>query len=144
MKREDRKNRTTTGEALQLLLFLIPIVLAILSIFRLHVLLAIASIALIFVLVGILPVTHGHENLWLFLVSTPAFVPINLHILFWYPDLLEYFCTNTDNPFILITAIIVEILLFLGAEEVLVAFAGRLIWRRQYRLKLPEYSEYDI
>lgn len=124
------------------LLIFCPFLLAIMAAhFRILILIPVI-IVLIFILVAVLPFAHGHENLWLFLISIFSFAPLNLYLLSEYTGWQDFLHISSDvEYFYYISSMIVAFVALTGVEEVITGFLGRLIWRRQYKLGIPESEE---
>lgn len=120
------------------LLTLLPPVMAIIAAYFRNMILIPIIVFIIFGLVAVLPFAHGHENLWLFLICTISSVPLNLFFLIEYPILQMFLHPDTDMGLLWIISTIEAMLIVTGVEEVIVGFFGRLIWRKQYRLNIPE------
>lgn len=120
---------------------LLPLVVAIFAAhFEIIMLFPIVGI-MAFVLVAILPFAHKHESLWLFLICTISFLPLNLFLVEKYPVLQEWLCIDTNIRILFLVSTIEALAILTGVEEVIIGFLGRLIWRKQYRLNIPELSE---
>lgn len=98
-------------------------------------------IFIIFAIVAVLPFAHGHENLWLFLIGVFSFLPLNLFLLREYPIWREYLCGLEDVKLFIVMGTIEAVMILTSVEEVTIGFFGRLIWRRQYKLNIPEVPE---
>ncbi len=122
------------------LLTLLPLLVAMTAVhFRLRLLILVPAIViLIFLLVGILPFAHKRENLWLFLICAVSFIPINLFGLNMYTGWKEFLCVEPDIRILSIASTVEALLILTSVEEVVVGFLGRLIWRRQYKLRIPQ------
>lgn len=123
------------------LLIFCPFLLAVMAAYFRILILIPAIILLIFILVTVLPFVHGHENLWLFLINIISFVPLNLYLLSEYTGWQDYLCICSDLRLFSCVSIIEALIVLTGVEEVLVGFLGRVIWRRQYKLGIPELEE---
>ncbi len=108
--------------------------------FRILVLIPII-IVLMFVLVAVVPFTRKHESLWLFLICAVSSIPLNLFFLREYTGWKYFLCVNPNVKLFSVLATIEAMLILTSVEEVIVGFIGRLIWRRQYKLSIPEISE---
>ena len=108
--------------------------------FRILVLIPII-IVLMFVLVAVVPFTRKHERLWLFLIWAVSSIPLNLFFLREYTGWKYFLCVNPNVKLFSVLATIEAMLILTSVEEVIVGFIGRLIWRRQYKLSIPEISE---
>lgn len=107
--------------------------------FRIRLLILIpVTVVLIFLLVGILPFARRRENLWLFLICAVTFIPINLFALNVYTRWKEFLCVDADIKILSIASTVEVLLILTSVEEVIIGFLGRLIWRRQYKLRIPD------
>ena len=122
------------------LLTLLPLLVAMTAVyFQLPLLILIpVTVILIFLLVGILPFTHRQENLWLFLICAVSFIPIHLLGLNIYTGWKEFLCADPDIRILSIASTVEALLILTSVEEVVISFLGRLIWRRQYKLRIPQ------
>lgn len=89
----------------------------------------ILSIMSVLFIVAVVPWCRQHENMWLFVLTAIASVPINITLTRYTIDIGIF---ETGFPFLgkLITSLEIFLLL-LGIEEIIVGVLGRMIWKRQ-------------
>lgn len=134
MKKKDREN----------FLVYIPIVSALVSAFLKSIWLIPVTAVLIFGIVAILPFCHKRESLWLFVLCTLSLTPMNFFILHEYP-VWEYFLyCGSDKGVIYYLALFEVTLIATSLENVVVGVFGRGLWRRQYRLYIPEDEDEEV
>lgn len=129
----------------EILFLCLPIISAIISSIiweKLNILwLLLITIVLIFVAVAVLPFCRKRENLWLFVLSTLSLGPINFFVLREYP-MWEYFLYSGDGKGIIYYMWLIELALVATcAESVVIGVVGSILWRRQYRIYIPECDE---
>lgn len=133
------KNMNNMNNKLGLLTAL-PLLLSITAVrYRICVLIPI-TVLVIFLLVAILPFTHKHENLWLFLIGTVSLMPTNLFLLKEFPVWQDYLCITERGPLFIVTEI-EALMMLISVEAIALGLIGRLIWRQQYKLRIPELEE---
>ena len=121
------------ASAVQLVTALIPVGIAIYYLFsgnwRLLPVIAAAIIAVI----AVMPVYRRRESLWIFVITAAASIPVNirLSILLDKWDILDMGIPFSEY----IVALFLCMMLF-SVEEIILGVAGRLIWRRQYKIKV--------
>ena len=104
-----------------------PILCAWISLFRYPAWLIPISFVLLFLSV-LLPCADRRENLWMFVLSIPTLLPINIRLLLryrWY--LFDY------NEFANAILGIVAMSMLLSAEELILQYVTRMIWKKQYQ-----------
>lgn len=122
------------------LLTVLPLLLSITAVhYRIRILLPV-TVLLIFLLVSILPFAHRHENLWLFLIGTISLMPMNLLLLKEFPVWQEYLCITESGPLFIVSELEV-LMMLISVEAIALGLIGRLIWRRQYKLRIPELED---
>lgn len=86
-----------------------------------------ACVIMLLILLKWISFAHGNENLWAFVITLFATVPINIRITF---GIGEFFAYDTN----IVTAILYSISAFMclvSVEEVLVGTIVRMIWSKQ-------------
>ena len=104
----------------------VPIVCAWTSLFRYPAFLIPLSIVLLF-LALLLPCADRRENLWMFVFSIPTLIPLTLRILYLMRDVLL-----DSNGFVNALLCIFAFLVLMSAEELILQYVTRLIWKKQY------------
>lgn len=124
-----------------MLLIFIPLIISlIVAYFHLLIFLPVVVIS-VFIVVSMLSFTRKRENLWLFLLGTISFLPINLFIANEYPVLRIIIFMDTNIGLLNVFAAIEIVMLLTCIEALVMGYMGRMIWRRQYVLNLPEFPE---
>lgn len=122
------------------LLTVLPLLLSITAVrYRISILIPI-TVLVIFLLVAILPFTYKHENLWLFLIGTISLMPINLFLLKEFPVWQDYLCIAERGPLFIVSEI-EALMMLISVEAIALGLTGRLIWRQQYKLRIPELEK---
>lgn len=121
-------------------LTVLPLFLVLVAIhFRILILIP-ATVLLIFLLVAMLPFAHKHENLWLFLIGTVSLIPVNLFLLKEY-TVWQYYLCIAEKGFLFIVAKVEALMILTSVEAIFLGLFGRLVWRRQYKLRIPELMD---
>lgn len=122
------------GNALQLLTGLIPIVLSIVFlIYRSRLLLFVCVLSL-FLIIGIVPIYRKRENLYMFILVAVSGLPINIFLSFWLVMYEELISSGFLIGDIIWCALLCCV--FFSVEEIVFGVITRLIWKRQYRVKI--------
>lgn len=105
----------------------LPIILGTLSGLLYHIPLAIAAICSVFLAVKISVHSHNVESLWIFLLSFPTCLPMDLRICFSFT--LRFFETF---PFWMQIILFISVAAtFISVELILLVLISRCIWRKQ-------------
>ena len=121
------------ASAVQLVTALIPVGIAIYYLFSGNWRLLPVTAAAIIAVIAVMPVYRRRESLWIFVITAAASVPVNirLSILLDKWDILDMGIPFSEY----IVALFLCMMLF-SVEEIILGVAGRLIWRRQYKIKV--------
>ena len=95
----------------------------------------------LFFLVSVLPVCRRRESLWISVLTPAVSAPLNYMFIREYMALLLPWETEGIFGLIRWAFILFYILILTSMEEVLAGIAGRVIWRRQRRLRIPADEE---
>lgn len=114
-----------------------PFLLAVIAAYYKSVWLVAVTVITMFIMVAVLSFTHKRENLWLFILCGICSIPINIFLVNEFLPWKKYIFHSYHG--------LSNILLMVGLtlicrsiEEILVAFVGRIIWKKQYDLMLPK------
>lgn len=121
------------ASAVQLVTALIPVGIAIYYLFSGNWRLLPVTVAAIIAVIAVMPVYRRRESLWIFVITAAASIPVNirLSILLDKWDILDMGIPFSEY----IVALFLCMMLF-SVEEIILGVAGRLIWRRQYKIKV--------
>lgn len=103
-----------------------PIVCAWVSLFCFPAWLIPLSVVMLFLAV-LLPCADRRENLWMLVLSIPTLLPINIRVLSLFRRLLFDF-NELGNALLYIVCMYI----LLSAEELILQYLTRLIWKKQY------------
>lgn len=117
-------------------LIVVPVFMALGSVYFKSIWLVVATVFSIFITVAVLPFCHKRENLWLFILYGICAIPINIFFLMKYPELKDLIC-NLDTDITDCLSLLQFILIATGVEEVVISLIGRKLWKRQYALYIP-------
>lgn len=124
-----------------ILVMLIPFTTAVTAVlFQFWILLPVVLIS-VFYAVSTLSFAHKRENLWLFLLGTISFAPLNLFAAIEYPVLQEILLIDMNIEFLHVISVIETALMLTCIESIILGYFGRMIWRKQYIINLPEHPE---
>ena len=87
----------------------------------------------LFIIVGIVPIFKKRESLYMFILVGIAGLPINIRLSYWLVS--EEFISS---GFLLGNILWVALLccVFFSVEEIVFGIVTRLIWKKQYKIKL--------
>lgn len=87
-----------------------------------------------FVVIRITPAFRHHESLWMFILVAVSSIPLNISILLW---MIEHMDFLFDTFFVLVVfrAALCYTVLF-SIEEVVMGLITRLLWKKQRKLVL--------
>lgn len=88
-------------------------------------------------MVAVLSFTHKRENLWLFILCGICSIPINIFLVNEFLPWKKYIF-HSYHGLSNILLMVGLTLICTSIEEILVAFVGRIIWKKQYDLMLPK------
>lgn len=128
-KSSRRDDKTEPHDPRQLLISLVPFVVGVLSYIHKSIPMALAIIVIDLIIVAILPVCHGRENLWYFLILAFTSIPANIWMSIKGTVFLAIEIYESKLLFIP-----VFILIFFGMfsiEEVVMSVVVRALWKRQ-------------
>lgn len=114
-----------------------PFLLAIISAYYKSVWLMAATVITMFIMVAVLPFTHKRESLWLFILCGICSIPINIFLVNEFLPWKKYIF-HSYHGLSNILLMVGLTLICTSIEEILVAFVGRIIWKKQYDLMLPK------
>lgn len=114
-------------------IMMMPFLSSAFSLLHNRVLISIIALSMIVVLVAINPTCRQRESLWLFVMVAVSSIPLNLHFgrvftligsdLFGYTKWESYIVGT------------VGYCIAFCAEEIIYGIVGRMIWRRQYKIR---------
>lgn len=116
---------------------MIPFGVSVIAVYIQSVWLTVAAIVLVFILVSILPICHGYENMWVFIMIAYIAIPINLFILIEYGSWINFVFVGSNGGFTYFMSLIQYILILSSIEQILAGLIARIIWKRQYKLYIP-------
>jgi hypothetical protein len=109
-------------DLLQSMLFIIPLIIAIMAAFKSSILIAIVSIVIMLGLTICLPICKGNENLWAFIATSMVTFPIDLKFI---NILYEYGYIDSQFSSIIISVLVFFVLL--SIEEISIGVFIRII-----------------
>lgn len=90
----------------------------------------------LFVVVGAVPLFRRRESLYMFLLVAVAGLPINIRISYWLVS-RSFFSMGIFIGDVLCVMLLCCV--FFSVEEIVFGVITRLIWRRQYKIKVLSY-----
>ena len=94
----------------------------------------------LFVFVAATPACEQRENLWLFVLSACALLPLNLTGAFYLRDVIEAVFYMPDSAFARVVRILLLLHMLFAAEEIVLGAAARLIFGRQYKVSIDPFE----
>lgn len=112
---------------------LLPIVLSVAFLAKQSVVFLLLCVLSLFIVVGTVPLFRKRESLFMFILVAVAGLPVNIRLAYWL--VFESFI-NSDFLFgdILWMAFLCCVLF--SVEEIVFGVITRIIWKKQYRLKV--------
>ena len=114
-----------------------PFLLAVIAAYYKSVWLVVVTVITMFIMVAVLSFTHKRENLWLFILCGICSIPINIFLVNEFLPWKKYIF-HSYHGLSNILLMVGLTLICTSIEEILVAFVGRIIWKKQYDLMLPK------
>ena len=114
-----------------------PFLLAVIAAYYKSVWLVAVTVITMFIMVAVLSFTHKRENLWLFILCGICSIPINIFLVNEFLPWKKYIF-HSYHGLSNILLMVGLTLICTSIEEILVAFGGRIIWKKQYDLLLPK------
>jgi hypothetical protein len=116
----------------RLWILIIPVILSWDAV-RLHsLILMVLAVLAHFGALRLTPVCKRRESLWMFLLVALSTIPLNLHLLAEYGDLVGVSRNSGIIALSLLSIIWYDVLL--SVEEIIMGIITRLIWKKQYKL----------
>lgn len=118
---------------IQIAFGVLPVILSMFFLLNQSGLILLFCVLSLFIIVGVVPVFKRRESLYMFILVGIAGLPINLRLSYWLVS--EEFISS---GFLLGNILWVALLccIFFSVEEIVFGILTRLIWKKQYKLKL--------
>ena len=118
---------------IQIALGVLPTVLSVGFLVNQSWLILLFCILSLFIIVGVVPVFKRRENLYMFILVGIAGIPINIRLSYWLVS-EEFISSGLLLGNILWIALLCCV--FFSVEEIVFGVLTRLIWKKQYKIKL--------
>ena len=117
-------------QIVQIASVIIPLLLSVAFIFTKKYIFLMLAVISLFMIVGFCPLFRKRENLWMFILSGVAGLPLNVYLA--YSVIFKTELMTIYSAFNICSVIVLSSIFF-GVEEIVLAVITRIIWKRQYK-----------
>ncbi len=113
----------------------IPVIIAVNCVRQHSFVAGVLAVICMFLLIALLPAARHRESIWMFVMTSITYIPINL----WFIKGITDWFSDVSVPGIgsILWSILLYCILF-GLEQICMGIPTRLIWRKQYKTEFSK------